>query len=79
MSWQLQEAKNHLGEVVRRALIEGPQMITRHGKPVVVVVSAEQYGRELRRGRLSSVLRACPVRGWKIHRGRDVGRTLKLA
>ena len=78
MAWQLQEAKNHLSEVVQRAMTEGPQTITRHGKPAAIVVSAEQYAREVGRERLSTVLRACPVKGWKIERSRDVGRTLKL-
>ncbi len=78
MPWQLQEAKNHLSEVVHRAMTEGPQTITRHGKPAAVVVSVEQYNRESGRERLSRVLRACPVKGWKIKRSRDAGRTLKL-
>jgi prevent-host-death family protein len=42
-TWQLQEAKNKFSEVVERALHEGPQMITRHGKPAVVVSSVEDY------------------------------------
>jgi antitoxin Phd len=42
-SWQLQEAKNSFSEVVNRALTEGAQTITRHGKPVVVVVSQEEF------------------------------------
>jgi prevent-host-death family protein len=37
-TWQLQEAKNHLSEVVRNAINEGPQNITLHGKPAAVVV-----------------------------------------
>lgn len=37
--WQVQEAKNHLSEVIDRALREGPQTVTRHGKPVVRVVA----------------------------------------
>lgn len=41
--WQLQEAKNKLSEVVRRACDEGPQEITVHGKPAVVVVSAAEW------------------------------------
>jgi antitoxin Phd len=41
--WQLQEAKNSLSEVVNRALTEGVQTITRHGKPVVVVLSQEEF------------------------------------
>lgn len=43
--WQLQEAKNRLSEVVNRALTDGAQTITRHGKPVVVVVSQEEFRR----------------------------------
>ena len=43
MSWQLQEAKQKFSELVRRTLEEGPQVVTRHGEEVVVVVSAEEY------------------------------------
>ena len=45
MPWQLQEAKQRLSEVVRRALEDGPQFVTRHGRDAVVVISAEQYRR----------------------------------
>jgi prevent-host-death family protein len=38
-TWQLQEAHNHLRDVTDRALDQGPQRITRHGKQAVVVVS----------------------------------------
>ncbi len=37
-AWQLQEAKNKLSELIDRALAEGPQVITRHGVEVVVVM-----------------------------------------
>ena len=37
--WQVQQAKNHFSEVIDRALTEGPQTVTRHGKPVVRVVA----------------------------------------
>ena len=40
--WQVQEAKNHFGTVIDRALTEGPQTVTRHGKPVVRVVAIEE-------------------------------------
>jgi prevent-host-death family protein len=42
-SWQLQEAKNKLSEVVRRAREEGPQTITVRGEDAVVVVTAKMY------------------------------------
>ncbi len=45
MSWQLQEAKQKFSELVRRTLDEGPQVVTRHGEEVVVVVPAEEFRR----------------------------------
>jgi prevent-host-death family protein len=42
-SWQLQEAKQHFSELVRRTLAEGPQTVTRHGEEVVVIVSADDW------------------------------------
>ena len=45
MLWQLQEAKQKFSQLVQRALDEGPQVVTRHGQTVVVVVSAEEYRR----------------------------------
>jgi len=41
--WQLQTAKNRFSEVVNRAITDGAQTITRHGKPVVVVMSQEEF------------------------------------
>lgn len=43
-SWSVQDAKNRFSEVVAAARRE-PQMVTKHGKPAVVVVDAEQYER----------------------------------
>ena len=45
MAWQLQEAKQRFSELVRRALVEGPQVVTRRGEEAVVVVSAREYRR----------------------------------
>ena len=44
-TWQLQHAKNRFSELVEAALRKGPQEVTRHGKPAVVVVSKEEYDR----------------------------------
>ena len=49
MEWQLQQAKQQFSEVVRRALEDGPQVVTRHGREAVVVVSAAEF--KTRRGR----------------------------
>lgn len=39
--WQVQEAKNRFSEVIERALRDGPQVVTRHGRPVVQVVALD--------------------------------------
>jgi antitoxin Phd len=43
-SWSVQDAKNRFSEVVEAARHE-PQTVTKHGKPAVVVVAAEEYKR----------------------------------
>ncbi len=42
-TWQLQDAKARLSEVVNQAQTDGPQFITRRGVEKAVVVSAEEY------------------------------------
>lgn len=44
-SWQLQEAKARLSELVKSAEHEGPQEITVHGRPAAVVLSASEYAK----------------------------------
>jgi prevent-host-death family protein len=43
-SWQMQEAKAHMSELVKRAQSQ-PQDITLHGKSVAVVISRETFDR----------------------------------
>jgi prevent-host-death family protein len=43
VAWQLQEAKQKFSTVVQKAIDEGPQVVTRHGEEVVVVVAKEEY------------------------------------
>jgi antitoxin Phd len=50
VTWQLQEAKQKFSELVERALEEGPQVVTRHGQEVVVVVSKREYDKLSARG-----------------------------
>ena len=45
MTWQVQEAKQRFSELIRRAVAEGPQVVTRRGEAIAVVVSAEEYRR----------------------------------
>ena len=45
MSWQVQEAKQRFGEVLRAVEKGGPQTITRHGEEVAVMVGIADYRR----------------------------------
>jgi prevent-host-death family protein len=80
--WQLQEAKNRLSELVRKAADEGPQMITLRGDDAVVVVAAEEYTRLTRKssGTLVDFFRKSPLAGAELDlsRSRDAGRRVKL-
>ena len=80
--WQLQEAKNRLSEVVRKAADEGPQVITLRGDDAVVVVAADEYARLTRksRGTLVGFFRRSPLGGIALDltRSRDTGRQVTL-
>jgi prevent-host-death family protein len=43
-SWSVQDAKNRFSEVVEAAQRK-PQTVTKHGRPAVVVVAADEYDR----------------------------------
>jgi prevent-host-death family protein len=43
--WQLQEAKARFSEVVEQALTGEVQVVTRRGRPAVVVIPYEEYER----------------------------------
>jgi antitoxin Phd len=71
-TWQLQEAKNRLSEVVEQALRDGPQVITRRGKETAVVLSYADY-RRMQAGRklLSEFFRDSPLVGADLDLSRD--------
>jgi len=43
MIWQLQDAKRKFSQLVREAVQEGPQIVTKHGQEVVVILSMAEY------------------------------------
>lgn len=55
MAWQLQEAKQQFSRLVEAARDAGPQIVTRHGREVAVLLSIEEY-RRLRGGNLNNPL-----------------------
>jgi prevent-host-death family protein len=80
-SWQLQEAKAKLSEVVSLSQQEGPQQISVRGRPVVVVVASAEF--ERLRGRpisLVELMSSSPLAGLDLALQRDASpaRDVKL-
>ena len=79
-TWGLKEARDHFSEVVERALTEGPQIVTRHGKPVAQVVPFRQNAR-VNHGKTPSLyelLRSCPYDFSEIIPRRDKSPGLEI-
>ena len=80
-TWPLQDAKNRLSELVDRAKAGVPQIITRRGKQVVVVIGIEDFKKiSAREQDLVSFLRSSPLLGvdLQIERDDDPGRAVLL-
>jgi prevent-host-death family protein len=45
MLWQVQEAKQRFSELLRAARVNGPQVVTRHGEEIAVVIDIADYHR----------------------------------
>ncbi len=79
MNWQLAEAKNRFSEVVRLALSDEPQRITRRNDSVVII-SEKQYQQMLGE-RLSFVdylMSAPSFQGLNIERDQSLMREIEL-
>lgn len=71
-TWQLQDAKAHLSELVKKASSGAPQEITLRGKPAVVVLSTQQYEKlKQPKQKLVSFLRQSPLMNIDIELNRD--------
>lgn len=71
-TWSVQDAKNRFSEVVEAARRK-PQTVTKHGKPAVVVVAADEYERLRKLERLKApsfaeLLLAMPTGGEDFER-----------
>ena len=63
-TWQMQEAKARLSEVVKRAELDGPQDITLHGRSVAVVLSRAAFERlSGQKASLVDFMQASPLAG----------------
>jgi antitoxin Phd len=71
-TWQLQDAKNKLSRVVENAVNEGPQIITKHGVEVAIVMSYAEYQKMIAsRGKLSTFFRESPLVDIELDLARD--------
>ena len=71
-AWQLQEAKNKFSNLVERAQQEGPQIVTKHGKEAVVVLSVDDYKKITKpKESLVTFLQKSPLGGVELDLSRD--------
>jgi len=71
-TWQLQEAKNKLSQVVDEAISDGPQIITRRGIEVVIVIAYEQFKKmAASEEKLSDFFKKSPLAGEELDLSRD--------
>ena len=80
MTWQLQDAKQRFSRLVEQAVEEGPQVVTRRGEEVVVVLSIDEYRRLVGQALdFKAFLRKAPdLEALKLHRSEDTGRDAEL-
>jgi antitoxin Phd len=80
-SWQMEDLKDHIPEVVEEAQTKGPQFLTRAGDKRAVVLSVEEY-RALasRKMSLGELLLTGPKfeDGLEIKRDKDCGREIEF-
>ncbi len=84
--WQLQEAKNRLCQLVDEVQKKGPQVITRRGIEVAVLLSYSDFlklkGKKAneKKSSLAEFLMASPLAGSgiKIERDKSLGREIEL-
>jgi prevent-host-death family protein len=74
-TWQIQDAKNKLSEVIAQAIKQGPQLITRRGEKTAVVVSYAEYEKLCKsQGKLTEFFRTSPLAGIDLARDKSAPR-----
>jgi len=79
-SWQVQQAKSRLSELIEEAQTDGPQIITRHGDERAVVLSMREYKRlTAQKPSFKEFLLGGPkVDEFEVERDGDTGREIEL-
>lgn len=79
--WQLQDAKNKFSSLVDKAQHKGPQVVTKHGKDAVVILSIEEYKNLVKPKKdLVSFLQSSPLakNELDLERNKDIPRDIEL-
>jgi len=69
-TWQLQEAKSKFSQVINLAISESPQRVTKSGKVVAYIVSAEIYEKD-HAPSLKKILLSRPHKETEVEMTRD--------
>ena len=80
-SWQVNQARNHLSEVLDQAESQGPQIITHHGKERAVVLSMDSYSSLKAKHKpdfITYLLSGPKFNDFDIERDSDTGREIEL-
>lgn len=71
-NWSVASAKARFSEMIEKAKTDGPQTVTRNGRPTAVLVSVEEWERKTaRKGTLGEFFLNSPLRGSGIDLTRE--------
>lgn len=79
--WQLQDAKNKFSNLVEQAQHKCPQIVTKHGKEVVVVISIDEYKKMVKpKSNIVKFFQKSPLAKYdiEIERNTDIHRDIEL-
>jgi prevent-host-death family protein len=81
MTWQIETAQKKLADLVELANAEGPQVLSRKGRKVAVLLAYSQFNGSTRRaGSLKEFYERCPFKGLelRVRQRRDRVRRVRL-
>lgn len=79
--WQLQDAKNKFSNLVEQAQQKCPQIVTKHGKEAVVIISIEEYKKLVKpKSNIVQIFQKSPLAKYDIElkRNTDIPRDIEL-
>jgi prevent-host-death family protein len=79
--WQLQDAKNKFSKLVDKVQQNGPQVVTKHGKDAVVVISVAEYKKLIKpQIKLANFFQRSPLAkvNLDLKRKKDIPRDIEL-